>query len=125
MKIEFLPEGSPDCPLIRIFQFQREEVEALRAACRELAEGKRTEFILHEQPWIDAVGECAFIWKAGTKDMGVRLPPPGDPFVLIFSDEGWREVEDKLLPFADSSPEFNWLTDGGEVEVLISNDGSW
>lgn len=125
MKIEFLPEGSPECPLIRIFQFQPGEVEALRTACRELADGKRTEFALHEQPWVEAVGDCAFIWKAGLKDIGVRLPQDGKPFILIFSNEGWREVEDKLLPFARSSTGFNWLTDGGDVEVLISNDGSW
>lgn len=125
MKIEFLAEGSPDCPLIRIFQFQPGEVEALRTACRELAEGNRTEFALHEQPWIEAVGGCAFVWKAGTKDIGVSLPRAGDPFVFVFSDEGWREVEDKLLPFAHSSFGFNWLTDGGDVEVLISNDGYW
>lgn len=125
MKIEFHPEGSPDCPLIRIFHFQPEEVEALRTACRELAYGKRTEFALHEQPWIDAVGSCAFIWKAGTKDIGVRLPQAGDPFVFNFSDEGWHEVEDKLLPFAESSRGFNWLTSEGDVRVLISNDGRW
>lgn len=125
VKIEFLPDGSPDCPLIRMFEYQPNEVEALRTACRELADGKRTEFALHEQAWIESVGGCAFIWKAGTKDVGVRLPRPGDPFVFIFSDEGWREVEDKLLLFAPRSPGFNWLTDGGDVEVLISNDGRW
>lgn len=108
-----------------MFQFQPDEVEALRAICRELAEGKRTECALHEQPWVQPIGDCAFIWKAGAKDIGVRLPAPGDAFVFIFSGQGWREVEDKLLPFARSSPGFNWLTDGGDVEVLISNDGCW
>ena len=125
MKIQFLPEGSRDCPLIRMFEFQPNEVEALRALCRELADGKRTEFALHEQPWVEPIGGCSLIWKSGAKDIGVRLPRTGHPFVFIFSGDGWREVEEKLLPFAQSGPGFNWLTDGGEVEVLISNDGSW
>lgn len=108
-----------------MFEFQPNEVEALRTACRELADGKRAEFVLHEQPWVEPIGGCAFVWKFGAKDIGVRLPRPGDPFVFIFSEEGWREVEDKLLPFARSFPGFNWLTNEGDVEVLISNDGRW
>jgi len=57
--------------------------------------------------------------------VGVRLPAPGGPFVLEFSAEAWREVEGKLLPFVDGSGGPNWLTNEGDVEVLISLDGTW
>ena len=53
------------------------------------------------------------------------LPAPGLPFVLAFSDEAWREVEGKLAPFADGSGGFNWLTNEGDVNVLISESGQW
>lgn len=125
MKVDFLADGCLECPLIRIFEFQAGEAEALRMACQELADGKRTEFALHEQSWVEAINGCAFIWKADAKDVGVRLPQPGEPFVLIFSDEGWREVHDKLLPFAQSRYWFNWLTNEGDVRVLVSSDGYW
>jgi hypothetical protein len=108
-----------------MFQFQPNEVEALRAVCRDLAEGTRTEFALHQQTWVEPIGGCSFIWRSGAKNIGVRLPRPGDPFVFIFSEEGWREVESKLLPFTRSSVGFNWLTNEGDVEVLITSDGCW
>jgi hypothetical protein len=54
------------------------------------------------------------------------LPSSGAPFVLEFSDEGWREIEDKLLPFLwTSQNRFNWLTNEGDVEVLFSHSGTW
>jgi len=60
------------------------------------------------------------------EDRGVVLPALGSPFVLEFSDEAWREVEDKLLPFAeDSGGDFTWLTNEGDVNVLISESGQW
>ncbi len=64
MKLEFLDEGSTDCPLIRLYGYRAEEVEHLRAACRDLADGRCTEFSLHEQPWVDAIGGCKFLWQA-------------------------------------------------------------
>ena len=45
--------------------------------------------------------------------------------MLAFSDEAWREVEEKLLPFSHGSAGFNWLTNEGDVNVLISPDGQW
>ena len=108
-----------------MFQYSNEEVDALRAACRQLADGQRKQFALHEQPWVKAMGGCAFIWQSAPADVGVRMPRPGDPFFLALSDEGWREVEGKLLPFAQGGDGFNWLTMGGDVEVLISGTGSW
>lgn len=54
------------------------------------------------------------------------LPDRGSPFVLEFSDEAWREMEDKLLPFAENSGgDFAWLTNEGDVNVLISESGQW
>ena len=125
MKIEFLPDGAEACPLIRLFEFRPEEATLLRHACRELADGEVAEFVLHDQPWIEAVAECRFIWRASLRDRGVVLPARGLPFVLEFLDEAWREVEDKLLPFAEGSGGFNWLTDEGDVNVLLSESGQW
>jgi hypothetical protein len=45
--------------------------------------------------------------------------------VLSFSGEAWHEVLDKLRPFAGDSNGFNWLTNEGDVNVLISPDGAW
>jgi hypothetical protein len=125
MKVEFLEEGSPDCPLLRLFDYRTDEVKRLCEVCDQLAEGKRVEFVLHDQPWVEAIRGCRFLWRISKKDVGVRLPAPGEPFVLEFSDEVWREVQDKLRPFADGSGGFQWLTNEGDVNVLISFSGLW
>jgi hypothetical protein len=126
VKLEFLPSGSPECPLIRLFAYTVRELEFLRSACRELAEGRRVEFALHEQPWVEPVGGCKFILWSGPKGVGVRVPTTGEPFVLQSSSEGWREMVDKLAMVADvGSGLFNWLTNEGEIAVLISSDGFW
>jgi hypothetical protein len=127
MKVEFLAGDPADwpLPLIRLFDYRAGHVERLRQACEDLAEGRRAEFRLHDQPWVEALGGCRFVWRAGAKDAGVRLPAPSDPFVLEFSGEAWREVRDKLLPFLDDSTGYNWLTNEGEVNVLLSPDGGW
>ncbi len=126
MKIEFLADGRADCPLIRLFEFELADIEKLRAACHDLAERRIDEFVLHDQPWVTSVGGCRFVWCARAHDVGVMLPSSGAPFVLEFSDEGWREIEDKLLPFLwTSQNRFNWLTNEGDVEVLFSHSGTW
>ena len=125
MKIEYISEGPVDCPLLRLFDYWMDEIEQLRLISLDLAEGRTTELALHDQPWIDPVAGCRFIWRIDTKDIGVRMPENDAPFVLAFSDEAWREAADKLLPFAQGSSGHNWLTNEGEVNVLITWDGLW
>lgn len=98
----------------------------LRQICTDLADGRLTEFALHEQPWVEPVAGCRFFWRASSTDVGVWLPGHGEPLVLEYSDEAWREVEGKLSRFVDGrSGCFNWLTMEGDVCVLISLDGTW
>lgn len=126
MKIEYLEGNEPPLPLVRLFDFRPEEVNALRKACDDLAEGRTSELVLNEQAWVQPVNGCRFIWRASKKDAGVRRPASGQPLVLEYSDEAWREVEGKLSQFVEPQPDtFNWLTREGDVEVLISMDGRW
>lgn len=126
MKIEYLEGDQPPLPLVRLFDFQPEEVNALRKACNDLADGRISEFAMHQQPWARPVNGCRFVWRASSKDVGVRVSAPDQPLVLEYSDEAWREVEGKLSPFVDPRPNtFNWLTMEGDVDVLVSTDGKW
>jgi quinol monooxygenase YgiN len=49
MKIEFLPSGSPDCPLIRLYGFDRTEATRLREIVNRLASGSQQAISLHEE----------------------------------------------------------------------------
>jgi hypothetical protein len=126
MQIEYLEGDQPPLPLVRLFGFEPHEINELRQACRELAAGRLTEFAVHEQPWARPVRGCRFVWRASKKDIGVRSPGSGQPLVLEYSDEAWREVEDKLAHFVEPLPHtFNWLAIEGDIRVLISADGTW
>ena len=126
MKLELLTDDTLECPLVRLFDYQLEEVNLLREICNGLANGRLNEIALHDEPWVEPIAGCRFIWRASSRDVGVRLPRPGEPLVLEYTDEAWREVEEKLSGFADGhSSGFNWLTMEGDVQVLFSLDGDW
>jgi hypothetical protein len=81
---------------------------------------------LDRQPWVESVDGCRFLWRSSSNDIGVRFPKCGEPLVLEYSNEAWREVEGKLSLFVYPKPNnFNWLTMEGDVDVLISIDGRW
>ncbi len=125
MRIELLSEGAAECPLIRLFDFVPSEVDRLQDACLALASGEHTSFDLHTQCYLEPVADCRFVFRRSTIDKGVAHPSQGETLVMALTDAGWREVAEKLQPFRDDSGGFNWLTNEGDVHVLISSDGLW
>ncbi|HET9678423.1 MAG TPA: hypothetical protein VFP21_13075, partial [Solirubrobacterales bacterium] len=67
MKIEYLEGDEPLLPLVRLFDFRPEEVNALVNACNDLAEGRTSEFAVNEQAWVQPVHGCRFLWRASKK----------------------------------------------------------
>jgi len=125
LKLEYLHEGSTDCPLIRLYDYEPSDVVALRESCLALADGRLREVSLDRQAWVNAIGGCCFVFRSARTNRGVRDRKGDEPFVMECADEGWREVVDRLSPFVDGSGGFQWLTNEGDVNVLISRDGLW
>jgi len=121
--LEYLPDGSANCPLVRLYNYERSDVESLRSLCLALAAGRLREIALEKQAWVIANRDCSFVLRASQFDRGVRAPLAGAHFVMEYSSEGWLEIADKLTPFVDGSGGFQWLTNEGEVNVLLSVDG--
>ena len=130
MRIEFIGSGSQDCPLVRMHRYSRAEIELLREACLDLAEGRRAEYVVSAQPWVE-VGGCELLWKVGESDRslsgmnrGLWMPKKGEPFTVRYPAEEWLEVRDKLEPMLESDG-FQRLTDEGDVSLLVSVHGGW
>jgi hypothetical protein len=58
MKLEFLPDGSLDCPLVRLYDFSAAEVASLATAVSGLAEGVTTICPVHELMGVQPVNGC-------------------------------------------------------------------
>lgn len=56
--MEYLHEGSPDCPLVRLFDFEPDDIARLIAVCHRLASGEIDAFALDDKAWVKSIGGC-------------------------------------------------------------------
>jgi hypothetical protein len=128
MKLEFLAEGSDDCPLIRLYDFDQTGAKRLREAFAALADGLRQSIALHEEWWVRSVENCELELRLGKRDLGVveRLPMR---FECVLTEEGWLEAAEKTetfcVPHEGSGETYQWLNSDGEVSLLLSPSGKW
>jgi hypothetical protein len=125
MKLEFLESGSSDCPLIRLYEFDPKEANRLRCIAIHLAEAREQTVLFHEQPGVISIDGCQLTLQLGDKDGGASELGP-NKFKWVLSKAGWFQVAGLIRPFTrtDSSG-FQWLSDGGQIQVLLSHDGHW
>lgn len=123
--LEYLPDGSSDCPLIRLYGFETADVVALQSLCIALAEGRLHEAALDAQTWVHAIGDCRLLLRAGDANMGIKASGIQKSFVMVYSREGWLEVSERLTPFIAGTAGFQWLTNEGDVKLVISGVGLW
>jgi hypothetical protein len=125
MKLEYLAEGSRACPLVRLYEFNHEDVLKLMELVRSLLTGDRTSVVLENEPWIESVGGSKLTLLRGERNRGVCPAGPRE-FECILDSDGWSNVEGLLDPFCDSNTGgFQWLTHYGAVALLISQNGQW
>jgi hypothetical protein len=123
VKVEYLRAGSEDCPLIRLFQYTASEVCLLREAARALASGVCQDISLHGESWLEPLHGCRLFLRRGTKNIGIRQLALLE-FECVLSAEGWSNLEGLLDPFCESNSNgFQWLTQRGQISLLISQNG--
>jgi hypothetical protein len=125
MKVEYLADGSNECPLIRLYEYNQPEVRRLKELVGELASGVRQSISLQDEAWAVPIGGCRLSLRRGSRDIGVHQLARLD-FECMLSSAGWSNVEGLLDPFCDSNTDgFQWLTHDGKVSLLISQNGQW
>jgi hypothetical protein len=123
MKIEYLPAGSPDCPLIRLYDFDPSEAVQLQAACASLADGTCAELQLNDLPFIDSA-QCTLALRVGERDRGVSRVHD-QSFECVLTSEGWWEVMEKIEPFIESCDGHQWLNCDDAISLLLTPTGKW
>jgi hypothetical protein len=125
MKIEYLAEGTRDCPLIRLYEFGTAETCALRELVRSLIAGERQSAAIHREAWAEPIGGCCLTFRRGNRNQGVRQTDLLN-FECVLSPDGWTNVEGLLDPFCVAGGDgFQWLTQDGSVSLLLSKSGQW
>jgi|SRR5947209_19830015 len=109
MKLDYLPNGSRDCPLIRLYDFTPAEAGHLLNVLGDLAAGRARRVDVHRLPFVEAVGECRLALVAqGWDGAIVRRGDPAE-FECGFRPHAWDDVAALVEPFASGSTGFQWL----------------
>ena len=125
VKLEYLREGSPECPVIRMYDFGQAEAKQLRELVKSLATGDRENVEFHNEAWVESVGGCSLTLRRGNRNQGI-LQSQTLRFECVLSSDGWNNAEGLLGPFSESNTtDFQWLTNHGRIALLISRSGHW
>jgi len=72
MRLEYLSEGSPDCPLLRLYDFSPPEAQQLYRVLRALTRGALIESTIHQLPFVEPVGGCRLTCHIATSTTLIR-----------------------------------------------------
>ena len=97
MKLEYLSDGSAECPLIRLYEFNRSEAKQLRQLVKSLVNGDNERIALQNEMWVEPIGGCSLDLRVGTRNDGVREEQPLR-FECVLTRAGWSNVEGLLEP---------------------------
>jgi hypothetical protein len=135
MNVDFLEEGSMDCPLIRIYGANTSEFSLLHRSVQQLAGAEDTSCPIHKLPGF--YSDCRLTAFSSAVDIGIRKIGKELIFDWTLTPNKWSFIAGFLEPFALGSGvgAFQWLSgkearqglDGGEISLLVinSDDGRW
>lgn len=123
MQAEFLRDGAPDCPILRLFGFQAAEVSRLQALCFSLANGSARQAEVPAEP----VNGCRLTLSVGRMSQGVVRSDQHGLFECILTSARWEEAAAMLAPFCqcEDKGRFQWLDETSEISLLLSQSGQW
>ena len=125
MKLEFLESGSPDCPLVRLYEFTSQEAYDFRRIALQLAGGREHTVFLSERPGTIPIRGCELTLQKENKDRGVSEISSAK-FKWVLSQNGWLQVAHLIRPFSHGvSRGWQWLSEKGQARILLSCDGGW
>ena len=121
MKVDYLEDGSDDCPLVRIYDFSGAEARHLQEMFQALADGALKRASLDA---VESVDGTQITFVRSTRDGGV-VKIGSHLFEVALSAEGWRQAEGLTEPFCDGSSGYQWLVQTLGIQLLLSKAGDW
>lgn len=124
MQMEFLEEGSDDCPLIRLIAVDNDDLRALVVLIERLETGAVRELHLHDEPFVRTIDGCRLTLRVAERNVGIRRLGSDRRFLWELSTDGWVGVNDRADALADAG-EFQWLDETGPISLLLTKTGRW
>lgn len=131
-RIDYLKEGAPDCPLIRIYG-SKEPISELLGSVQELCERAAASVAVHDLPGFRA-SDCSLLFRAGDRDEGIFQIGP-EEFSWTLTPSAWCKIARVIEPFAEPLPghshqwlagnEARWGLGDSQIALLLSTDGRW
>jgi hypothetical protein len=127
MRLEYLADGSLDCPLIRLYDFDAAAATRLRRLVTSLSDGSVGRVVLDERQKITLVDGCKLALVAGASDHGVVRMAASNQFECVLTPASWANVAELIEPFCKpGAPNgFQWLDETSDISLLLSPDGLW
>jgi hypothetical protein len=128
MKLDYLSEGSPDCPLIRLYDFKSAEIQRFHTALLDLAGGSPLAIEVHRLPFVESINDCRLTLYVTSWDGAVILKAKPAIFDCGFTAATWENIAALVKPFTQDGSGFQWLARApGEASWLISasEKGEW
>ncbi|MCE2400846.1 hypothetical protein J4G08_08165 [Candidatus Poribacteria bacterium] len=134
MYLEFLPDGSIDCPLLIFSPSVPKETEQLYQALHDMVSVSGTSVDIHALPFISSVDGCKLSAQVVEQNLGVVLlntlgvvlSDIKNHFTWKLTRQSWKKVLDLLHPFTlqdchdDRYTRHQWLDETSNISVLIS-----
>jgi hypothetical protein len=126
MKLAFLADDSPVCPLIRLYDFQSADAQRLKELFDCLATGSRANISLQDVPGIEPVDGCQLNMRVDNCNTGIVQKGPF-VFECSLTQARWSDVGSLTEPFCEVARpnSYQWLNQEGEISFLLSPDGRW
>jgi hypothetical protein len=128
LKIEYLHAGSPECPVIRLCDFDIDGAQELRELFQSLANGNESSIALHNLNSFSAVDHVRLFLSTASKDFGiVRISNQLRGFDLRLTRATFADLAELTVRFEnlEHSGAFQWLSELGAARLLLSPSGWW
>jgi hypothetical protein len=108
MKLEYIPEGSSDCPLIRISDTSVEDISVLLDTWTSLSRQVGVELPLGLLEGMTAKDNCELVCSAGERSTGVQRQVDSR-FLCTLTRAAWERVGRLTEPFLKQQTGYQWL----------------
>jgi hypothetical protein len=127
VKLEFLPSGSSDCPLIRLYGFTAGDASELRTVFSRLANGSVAAIKSDALPFLEPLGGISLAFKLGPIDQGIVSDGQSVSFEWIITSGSWSRAAELAEAFCQHAEPscFQWLDESSGIKMLLSVTGEW